>query len=100
MSYQLREVAVPVLPAGHRDIRVLHFSDLHLTPSRKREIADIKSFAELSPDVVISTGDFLAHEEAVPVVLEALSGLLDLPGLFVFGSVSYTHLTLPTKRIV
>ena len=69
MSYKLREVSVPVLPAGHRDIRVLHFSDLHLTPSRKAEIADIKSFAELAPDLVISTGDFLAHKDAVPVAL-------------------------------
>jgi len=89
MSYKLREVSVPVLPEGHADIRVLHFSDLHLTPSRKREIADIKSFAELAPDLVISTGDFLAHKEAVPVALEALAGLLDLPGLFVFGSNDY-----------
>ena len=69
MSYQLREVSVPVLPAGQRPIRVLHFSDLHLSPARKREIADIKSFAELAPDLVISTGDFLSHKDAVPVVL-------------------------------
>jgi len=89
MSYKLREVSVPLLPAGHADIKVLHFSDLHLTPKRKREIADIKSFAELAPDLVISTGDFLAHPEAVPLALEALAGLLDLPGLFVFGSNDY-----------
>ena len=89
MSYQLREVSVPVLPAGAPSIRVLHFSDLHLTPKRKTEIADIKSFAELKPDLVISTGDFLAHQEAVPIVLEALHELLDLPGLFVFGSNDY-----------
>ena len=89
MSYKLREFSVPVLPAGHTDIRVLHFSDLHLTPKRKTEIADIKSFADLNPDLVISTGDFLAHPDAVPVTLEALARLLDLPGLFVFGSNDY-----------
>ncbi len=89
MSYQLREVSVPVLPAGHRSIRVLHFSDLHLTPKRKVEIADIKSFADLKPDLVISTGDFLAHKDAVPVVLDALHPLFDIPGLFVFGSNDY-----------
>jgi len=89
MSYQLREVTVPVLPAGHRSIRVLHFSDLHLTPKRKVEIADIKSFADLKPDLVISTGDFLAHKDAVPVVLDALHPLFDIPGLFVFGSNDY-----------
>jgi predicted MPP superfamily phosphohydrolase len=89
MSYQLREVTVPVLPAGHRSIRVLHFSDLHLTPKRKVEIADIKSFADLKPDLVISTGDFLAHKDAVSVVLDALHPLFDIPGLFVFGSNDY-----------
>ena len=89
MSYKLREVTVPVLPAGHRSIRVLHFSDLHLTPRRKTEIADIKSFADLKPDLVISTGDFMAHKGAVPVVLDALHPLFDIPGLFVFGSNDY-----------
>ena len=89
MSFVLRESSLPVLPVGHRDIRVLHFSDLHLTPARKKEIADIKSWVDLKPDLVISTGDFLAHMDAVPVVLDALDGLLDIPGLFVFGSNDY-----------
>jgi predicted MPP superfamily phosphohydrolase len=68
---------------------VLHFSDLHLTPNKKREIADIKSFAQLKPDLVISTGDFLAHKDSVKTVIAALDELLDLPGLFVFGSNDY-----------
>ena len=89
MSYQLRQAEMPILPAGHAPIRVLHFSDLHLTPARKTEIADIKSFIDLSPDLVISTGDFLAHMQAVPVALHALDSLLNLPGLFVFGSNDY-----------
>jgi predicted MPP superfamily phosphohydrolase len=89
MSYQLRQAEIPILPAGHAPIRVLHFSDLHLTPSRKTEIADIKSFIDLSPDLVISTGDFLAHMKAVPTTLDALDKLLNLPGLFVFGSNDY-----------
>ena len=89
MSYVLREAQIPILPKGHAPIRVLHFSDLHLTPARTTEIADIKSFASLKPDLVISTGDFLAHMDAVPVVFEALEPLLDTPGLFVFGSNDY-----------
>ena len=89
MSYQLRQAEIPILPAGHAPIRVLHFSDLHLTPARKTEIADIKSFIDLAPDLVISTGDFLAHMQAVPVALDALDALLDIPGLFVFGSNDY-----------
>ncbi len=89
MGYQLREVSVPILPAGASDIRILHFSDLHLTPGRKKEIADIKSWAALNPDLVISTGDFLAHREAPVVALNALNELLDIPGLYVFGSNDY-----------
>jgi predicted MPP superfamily phosphohydrolase len=89
MSYRLREATLPVLAEGRQSIRVLHFSDLHLTPKRKIEIADIKSFAALKPDLVISTGDFLADQGAVPVVLDALSDLLRIPGVFVFGSNDY-----------
>ena len=89
MAYEIREATVPLLPAGARSIRVLHFSDLHLTPDRTREIADIKSFINLKPDLVISTGDFLAHIDAVPWAMHALDELLALPGLFVFGSNDY-----------
>ena len=89
MAYKVRTASLPLLPKGARDIRVLHFSDLHLTPNKKREIADIKSFAQLKPDLVISTGDFLAHKDSVKTVINALDELLDLPGLFVFGSNDY-----------
>ena len=89
MAYQLRQVSLPLLPSGASDIRILHFSDLHLTPARKGEIADIKGWAKLKPDLVISTGDFLAHRAAVGVALDALNELLDIPGLYVFGSNDY-----------
>ena len=89
MAYQLRQVSLPLLPFGASDIRILHFSDLHLTPSRKREITDIKGWTQLKPDLVISTGDFLAHREAVRVALSAIDELLDIPGLYVFGSNDY-----------
>ena len=89
MAYKVQEATLPLLPKGSKDIRVLHFSDLHLTPNRKKEIADIKSFINLKPDLVISTGDFLAHQDAVPTAIYALNELLNLPGLFVFGSNDY-----------
>lgn len=89
MSYKLRQAEIPILPKGHSPIRILHFSDLHLTPARTSEIADIKGFIALDPDLVISTGDFLADMKAVPVALSALDALLEKPGLFVFGSNDY-----------
>ena len=85
----MREVSLPILPPGSPDLRILHFSDLHLTPLRRREIRDIKSWSELQPDLVISTGDFLAHKDAVDTVINALGDLLQLPGLYVFGSNDY-----------
>ena len=89
MAFVVREAQIPILPSGHKSIRIVHFTDLHLTPACKREIADIKSFIDLKPDLVISTGDFLGSIDAVPVALDALDQLLDVPGLFVFGSNDY-----------
>jgi predicted MPP superfamily phosphohydrolase len=89
MAFVVREAQIPILPPGHESIRIVHFSDLHLTPSCKREIADIKSFIDLKPDLVIGTGDFLGSIDAVPVALDALDPLLDIPGFFVFGSNDY-----------
>ena len=89
MAYKVRSSSLPLLPKGAKPIKVLHFSDLHLHPRKKREIADIKSFIDLKPDLVISTGDFLAHKDGIDIALNALDELLDLPGLFVFGSNDY-----------
>ncbi|NCV44656.1 MAG: metallophosphoesterase [Actinobacteria bacterium] len=89
MTYRLREVHLPILPKGSLTLRVLHFSDLHLTPNRKREISIIRSWVDLKPDLVISTGDFLGHRDAIQPALHALDPLLDIPGLYVFGSNDY-----------
>ena len=89
MPYKIRKAKLSLLPKGAKPIKVLHFSDLHLHPRKKREIADIKTFIDLKPDLVISTGDFLAHKEGVDLALNALNELLNLPGLFVFGSNDY-----------
>lgn len=89
MGFQLREVELAILPKGSSDLRVLHISDLHLTPRRKREMAWIRALSELAPDLVISTGDFLAHKDGVNSALYALDPLLDIPGLYVFGSNDY-----------
>jgi hypothetical protein len=87
--YRLRRVTVPVLPPRHAPLRVLHLSDLHLTPwhpTRRRWVASLDA---LQPDLVVSTGDLLAHPDAVPAVLEALGGLVHRPGVFVHGSNDY-----------
>lgn len=88
-QYTLREVTVPVLPAGMRPLRVLHLSDIHMTPYQRDKQAWLRSLADLEPDLVIDTGDNLAHQGSVPVVLDALGSLLDRPGVFVHGSNDY-----------
>ncbi len=87
--FVLRRVTLPVLPAGHDPLRVLHLSDLHLTPSQGRKRDWIAGLAALEPDLVVNTGDNLAHRDSVPVLLDALGPLLDVPGVFVFGSNDY-----------
>jgi predicted MPP superfamily phosphohydrolase len=80
---------VPVLAPGARPLRVLHVSDLHLTPGQKAKREWVRSLAGLEPDLVVDTGDNLAHREAVPAVLDALGPLLERPGAFVMGSNDY-----------
>jgi predicted MPP superfamily phosphohydrolase len=88
-AFTLRRVELPVLPAGSRPLRVLHLSDLHMTPGQSRKQRWLRSLAHLEPDLVVNTGDNLAHMRSVPVVLDALGPLLDVPGVFVLGSNDY-----------
>ena len=94
-AYTLRRVEVPLLPPGHPPLEVLHLSDLHLTPGQRAKRAWVAGLADLEPDLVVGTGDFLAHRDAVPAVLESLGPLVERPGAFVFGSNDYFE---PTVR--
>jgi predicted MPP superfamily phosphohydrolase len=85
-SFRLRRVTVPVLASGQPPLRVLQVSDLHMTPGQHRKQDWVRRLAALEPDLVVDTGDNLAHPESVPSVLRALEPLLDRPGAFVFGS--------------
>ena len=88
-AFRLRRVTVPVLPTGFRDIRVLHVSDLHMTPYAKARQRWVSTLGALEPDLVINTGDNLAHEDTVPFVLGSLGRLLDHPGVYVWGANDY-----------
>ncbi len=88
-AFTLREVTVPVLPPGSTPLRVLHLSDTHMTPGQHKKQQWLRELASLEPDLVVNTGDNLAHLDAVPSVLRAYGDLLDLPGVFVFGSNDY-----------
>ncbi len=84
--FALRRHEVPVLPAGSRPLRILHISDVHLTPGRHRLLSFIRALDATEPDLVVNTGDSIAHQQAVIPLLEAFGPLLDRPGVFVYGS--------------
>ena len=88
-AYTLRRFEVPVLAPGSRPLRVLHVSDLHLMPKQAGKQRWVRGLADLEPDLVVNTGDNIAHRDSIPVLLDALGELLDLPGVFVFGSNDY-----------
>jgi uncharacterized protein len=84
--FALRTCEVPALPPGAAPLRILHISDVHLTPGRHRLLSWLRSLDALEPDLVVNTGDSLAHPQAVTPFLSALGPLLDRPGVFVYGS--------------
>ena len=88
-AFTLRRWTLPVLPPGADPLRVLHLSDLHAVPRQRRKLDWVRGLAALEPDLVVSTGDTLAHRDAVPAVLEAHGELLHRPGVFVLGSNDY-----------
>jgi predicted MPP superfamily phosphohydrolase len=88
-AFTTRHVRVPVLTEGAAPIRVLHVSDIHLMPNQRAKIRWLGTLAEVKPDLVVNTGDNIAHPEAMDPLLDALGALLTLPGGFVYGSNDY-----------
>lgn len=84
--FALRRFDLPVLDPGAWPIRLLHISDLHISPGERHKTEWVSALADLRPDLVINTGDTLSHEKAVPAAVAALGELLDVPGAFVFGN--------------
>lgn len=87
--FTLRRFDVPVLEPGSQPLRVLHISDLHMTAGQRRKRDWVRRLDDLHPDLVITTGDNLAGQDAVPLTLSALAPLLERPGAFVLGSNDY-----------
>ncbi len=89
-AFQVRRVSLAVLPAGSPRIRVLHVSDIHLTTGQRARRSFVTALAGLEPDLVVNTGDNIAQADALSPLLSAFGRLLDVPGVFVFGSNDYS----------
>ncbi len=85
-AFVVREAHLPVLPAGQDELRVLHFSDIHLMSYQERKQSFVAGLVDLHPDLVIGTGDYISSAGSVDLVADLLSGLRGIPGGFVFGS--------------
>jgi uncharacterized protein len=84
--FQLRHEVVPILDAGSDPITVLHLSDLHIAPWNSQAVSWISELAHTRPDLVIGTGDFLGHPDALPALTRALEPLAGIPGVVTHGS--------------
>jgi uncharacterized protein len=85
-AFRLRRVNVPVLPAGAESLRILHISDIHMVPGARKRQRWLAELGRLEPDLVINTGDNIAHRDAVAYVVASLGALLTVPGVYVWGS--------------
>ena len=87
--FTLRRFDVPVLEPDAEPMRILHLSDLHMTPGQRHKQQWVRELVGTDPDLVIVTGDNMAHPDSVPGVIRALAPVMDRPGAFVFGSNDY-----------
>lgn len=92
-TYRLRRRSV-LVPNGApsaevRPLRILHISDAHTLASHTKRLGFLRGLADTKPDLVVLTGDMIAEDPALEPVLDALDSLLDVPGVFVFGSNDY-----------
>lgn len=87
--FVVRHVEVPVLKPGSSPLRILHMSDLHLLASQETKRRFIRQLDALNPDLVINTGDNFCSADSLQPLLDDMSGLLQRPGTFVFGSNDY-----------
>src|SRR4029453_4756223 len=67
-GFGVRQVTLPVLSPGSSPLKVLHISDIHMRPKQQRKQAWLRELARLEPDLVVNTGDNLAHPKAVPEI--------------------------------
>src|SRR5688572_16601417 len=87
--FTLRRFDVPILAPDAEPLRLLHLSDLHLMPAQQRKQRWVADLVGLDPDLVVITGDNIAHADSLDRLAMAYEPLFGYPGAFVFGSNDY-----------
>ena len=89
-AFVVREVTMPVLTPGFIAAAGAALSATSTCgPTSATSRRGCANWRGWEPDLVVNTGDNLAHPKAVPAVVQALGDLLSVPGVFVFGSNDY-----------
>lgn len=101
-AFQVRRFSAAVLPPGATPVKLLHVSDIHLVPRQARKRDFLRGLAGLQPDVVVTTGDNIASPDAVEPLVDSLGRLVDVPGVFVFGSNDFElpRFSLPIRYLL
>lgn len=94
-AFTVRRENLDILEPGANPIRVLHLSDAHLAPWQRTRSEWIRGLADLSPDLVVVTGDMTGHVNAIPFVAETLAAFEGVPGVVVHGSNDYFAPRMP-----
>jgi uncharacterized protein len=86
--YRLTHLRVPGVLRRPGTLRLLHVSDLHLSPGQTHRVDFLTSLADLDHDLVVATGDLLGavgmEDETAAALAPLTSG--GRPGLVVLGS--------------
>lgn len=92
-DFRVDVVEIPLLEPGvlreSDSFDILHIADLHMLPSQTIKQRFVSRLVQLRPDLVINTGDNLGDPRSVPYVMQSLTELLNIPGMFVFGTNDY-----------
>ncbi|ADP78434.1 metallophosphoesterase [Pseudofrankia inefficax] len=88
-AYTLTRREVPILAPGAAPLRLLHLSDLHVTPGQTRKFDWLGELGRLVPDLVAMTGDVLSHQDSSAPLRRALAPLYAFPGVFIPGNNDY-----------
>ena len=97
-AYRLQEHRLPIR-AGAPRTTVLHVSDTHMQERdrvKARWLSRLPELLEVTPDLVVATGDLIEDPSGVDPLVDALSSLRARYGKwYVLGSHDYFHSTFP-----
>jgi uncharacterized protein len=66
----------------HRNVRVVHISDLHCDPQIRAEKRLVESIRKLAPDLIVFSGDGVNSDEGIPVFRATMQDLVGIAPVY------------------